>query len=93
MNMRAICPNCGGKIHTQPKGLGHFTWARSGPLVKTGTTCEHWGAHIRWVERRKAPHPGRARGVVTLFLRAGTTVQGTSMPTVATQPHALTAER
>ena len=46
MNLRAICPNCGGKIHTQPKGLGHLTWARSGPLVKTGTICQHCGVAL-----------------------------------------------
>lgn len=38
-NLRAICPNCGAKIHTQPKGLGHFTWANSWFLVQTGTEC------------------------------------------------------
>ena len=44
MRMRAICPNCGGKIHTQAKGLGHFTWMANGPLlVKTGTTCQFCG--------------------------------------------------
>ena len=41
--MRAICPNCGGKIHTQPKGLGHFTWANSGATVQTGSECQHCG--------------------------------------------------
>ena len=46
MNLRAICPNCGGKIHTQPKGLGHFTWARSWFLVQTGTTCQHCGVAL-----------------------------------------------
>ncbi len=43
MNLRAICPNCGGKIHTQPRGLGHLTWARSAFLVKTGKECQHCG--------------------------------------------------
>ncbi|MHB8175821.1 MAG: sigma factor-like helix-turn-helix DNA-binding protein [Thermoleophilia bacterium] len=43
MNTRAICPNCGGKIHTQPRGLGHFTWARSGWLVQTGKQCQWCG--------------------------------------------------
>lgn len=42
-NMRAICPNCGGKIHTQPKGLGHFTWANSWLLVKCGKQCQWCG--------------------------------------------------
>jgi DNA-directed RNA polymerase subunit RPC12/RpoP len=46
MNLRAICPNCGGKIHTQPKGLGHLTWARSWFLVQTGTTCQHCGVAL-----------------------------------------------
>ena len=31
--LRAICPGCGGKIHTQPKGLGAVTWMASGPLL------------------------------------------------------------
>jgi hypothetical protein len=39
-NTRAICPNCGGKLHTQPRGLGHLTWANSGALVETGTKCQ-----------------------------------------------------
>jgi len=47
MRMRAICPNCGGKIHTQAKGLGHFTWMANGPLmVKTGTTCQFCGVAL-----------------------------------------------
>ncbi|HVC07148.1 MAG TPA: DUF2510 domain-containing protein [Solirubrobacterales bacterium] len=46
MNLRAICPKCGGKIHTQPKGLGHLTWARSWFLVQTGTTCQHCGVAL-----------------------------------------------
>jgi hypothetical protein len=46
MNLRAICPNCGGKLHTQPRGLGHLTWARSGPLVQTGATCQWCGAAL-----------------------------------------------
>jgi hypothetical protein len=45
-NLRAICPNCGGKIHTQPKGLGHFTWANSWFLVKTGSECQHCGVAL-----------------------------------------------
>jgi hypothetical protein len=45
-NLRAICPNCGGKIHTQPKGLGHFTWANSWMLVQTGSECQHCGAAL-----------------------------------------------
>jgi hypothetical protein len=45
-NLRAICPNCGGKIHTQPKGLGHFTWANSWMLVQTGTECQHCGVAL-----------------------------------------------
>jgi len=46
MNVRAICPNCGGKIHTQPKGLGHLTWMRNGPLVQTGSVCQHCGVAL-----------------------------------------------
>lgn len=46
-NMRAICPNCGGKIHTQPKGfLGAIAIGANGPLTKTGTTCEHCGVKL-----------------------------------------------
>lgn len=45
-NLRAICPNCGGKIHTQPKGLGHFTWANSWMLVQTGSECQHCGVAL-----------------------------------------------
>lgn len=44
--MRAICPNCGGKIHTQAKGLGHLTWANSWVLVKTGESCQWCGARL-----------------------------------------------
>lgn len=40
-NLRAICPNCGAKIHTQPKGLGHITWANSWVLAQTGTECPY----------------------------------------------------
>ncbi len=46
-NTRAICPNCGGKIHTQPKGLGHFSlWANSWFLVQTGDECQHCGVAL-----------------------------------------------
>lgn len=46
-NMRAICPNCGGKVHTQPKGfLGTIALGANGPLVKTGTQCEHCGVKL-----------------------------------------------
>jgi hypothetical protein len=46
-NLRAICPNCGGKIHTQPKGLGHFSLSsNSWFLVQTGTECQHCGAAL-----------------------------------------------
>lgn len=45
-NLRAICPNCGGKIHTQPKGLGHITWANSWFLVQTGSECQHCGVAL-----------------------------------------------
>jgi hypothetical protein len=45
-NLRAICPNCGGKIHTQPKGLGHLTWANSWLTAQTGTECQHCGVAL-----------------------------------------------
>lgn len=46
-NLRAICPACGGKIHTQPKGLGHFSlWANSWMLVQTGDHCQHCGVAL-----------------------------------------------
>jgi DNA-directed RNA polymerase subunit RPC12/RpoP len=46
-NMRAICPNCGGKIHTQAKGLlGSIALGANGTLVKTGTRCQHCGAKL-----------------------------------------------
>jgi hypothetical protein len=45
-NLRAICPACGGKIHTQPKGLGKVTWANSGPMVETGGECQHCGVAL-----------------------------------------------
>jgi hypothetical protein len=45
-NLRAICPNCGGKIHTQPKGIGHITWANSWFSVKTGEQCQWCNAKL-----------------------------------------------
>jgi hypothetical protein len=45
-NLRAICPSCGGKIHTQAKGVGRFTWASSSALVATGSECQHCGAAL-----------------------------------------------
>lgn len=45
-NLRAICPACGGKIHTQAKGLGHITWANSWFLVQTGTECQWCGVAL-----------------------------------------------
>lgn len=46
-NLRAICPNCGGKIHTQPKGLGHVSlWSNSWFLVQTGSECQHCGVAL-----------------------------------------------
>jgi uncharacterized protein (DUF983 family) len=45
-NLRAVCPNCGGKIHTQPKGLGHITWANSWLLVQTGAECQWCGVAL-----------------------------------------------
>lgn len=40
-SLRATCPNCGGKIHTRPKGPGHLTWANSWVFAQTGTECQH----------------------------------------------------
>jgi hypothetical protein len=40
-SLRATCPNCGGKIHTRPMGLGHLTWANSWVFAQTGTECQH----------------------------------------------------
>jgi hypothetical protein len=42
-NLRAICPNCQGKIPTQPKNLlGSLAIAANGPLmVKTGVECPY----------------------------------------------------
>jgi ribosomal protein S27AE len=45
-NLRAICPNCGAKIHTQPKGLGHITWANSWVNVQTGKECPFCGVAL-----------------------------------------------
>jgi len=45
-NLRAICPNCGAKIHTQPKGLGHITWANSWINVQTGKECPSCGVAL-----------------------------------------------
>jgi hypothetical protein len=45
-NLRAICPNCGAKIHTQPKGLGHITWANSWVLAQTGRECPYCGVAL-----------------------------------------------
>ena len=45
-NLRAVCPKCGGKIATQPRGLGHITWANSWFLVQTGTECQHCGVKL-----------------------------------------------
>ena len=43
MNNRAICPNCGGKIHTQSRGVGALTLGSRGLLVQTGKECQHCG--------------------------------------------------
>jgi DNA-binding NarL/FixJ family response regulator len=40
---RAICPSCGGKVHTQARGIAALGVGVSGPLVKTGTTCQWCG--------------------------------------------------
>ena len=66
-NMRAICPNCGGKIATQARGLGHVTWMASGALVRTGTTCQWCGVALTGrVDGRNraivAPHSGETVG-------------------------------
>jgi hypothetical protein len=46
-NLRAICPKCGGKMHTQPKGLGHLSlWANSWVLVQTGSECQWYGVAL-----------------------------------------------
>lgn len=45
-NTRAICPNCGGKIHTQAKGVGALTWANRGALAQTGTECPNCGVGL-----------------------------------------------
>ena len=49
-NMPAICPSCGGKIHTEPEGrLGSIAMevvGANGPMLKTGSTCEHCGAQL-----------------------------------------------
>lgn len=56
-NLRALCPNCGAKIHTQPKGLGHFTWANSWFLVQTGTECPQCDAmNSMEAADRRGPH-------------------------------------
>ncbi len=40
---RAICPSCGGKIHTQARGIAALGVGISGPLVRTGTSCQWCG--------------------------------------------------
>jgi DNA-directed RNA polymerase subunit RPC12/RpoP len=45
-SLRAICPNCGAKIHTQPKGLGHITWANSWITAQTGRECPYCGVAL-----------------------------------------------
>ena len=45
-NLRAICPECGGKIRTEAKGLGHFTITSSWFLVKTPPQCPHCGTSL-----------------------------------------------
>ena len=45
-SLRAICPNCGGKIATRPKGLGNITWANSWLLAETGTECQFCGVAL-----------------------------------------------
>ena len=45
-NMRAICPSCGSKIHTQPKGLGNLTIGNSGALAQTGSECPNCGVAL-----------------------------------------------
>lgn len=46
VNNRAICPECGGKIHTQGRGLGVLLPIRSGIAVQTGTRCQHCGVAL-----------------------------------------------
>ncbi len=41
------CPNCGAKIHTQPRGLGHMSlWMNSGVLSQTGKRCPNCGVAL-----------------------------------------------
>jgi hypothetical protein len=48
MNPRAICPNCGGKIHTQPNAWGalFFSGVRPTFAVRTGSTCPFCGVAL-----------------------------------------------
>jgi ribosomal protein L7/L12/DNA-directed RNA polymerase subunit RPC12/RpoP len=44
VNPRARCPNCGAKIHTAPKGLGHLAlFGRSSWMLQTGAECPYCG--------------------------------------------------
>lgn len=47
VNPRARCPQCGAKIHTAPKGLGHFAlFGRSSWMLETGTECPYCGVPL-----------------------------------------------
>lgn len=79
-SLRATCPNCGGKIHTQPKGLGHLTWANSWVLAQTGTECQHCGVALTGkitaggqavLAEATAPPPAFKRPVQVLPREAG----------------------
>jgi len=45
-NKRAICPQCGVKIHTQARGAGHLMLGAKGALVQTGTECQWCGVAL-----------------------------------------------
>ena len=71
INMRARCPNCGGLIHTAPKGIGNLAlWLRNGPLmVKTGKQCQWCGValtgSVNWANTAiLAPQPSPKTAVI-----------------------------
>jgi len=45
-NLRAICPNCGAKIHTQPKGIGRISWVNTWMFTETGQECPYCGVEL-----------------------------------------------
>jgi len=73
-NLRAICPNSGGKIHTQPKGLGHITWMNSWFLVQTGGECQWCGSALSGrvgPDGRAVPAGGRTETLSGFVKTAG----------------------